>query len=107
MTVKPVGALRSAASWERERCVFAMQIGSRPRPAASKLRRLLAGRLEQEHVLAAVDARHDRAELLLDRRVVGVREAEVGLLVRRRDHRLGERDRAAPPSSKPPLTSAA
>ncbi len=36
VTVKPVGAFFRAGSWESERCVFAMQIGSRPRPARSK-----------------------------------------------------------------------
>ena len=35
-TVKPVGALRSVGSCESERCVFAMQIGTLPRPCSVK-----------------------------------------------------------------------
>ena len=34
VTVKPVGAFVSEASCESERCVFAMQIGSRSSPVA-------------------------------------------------------------------------
>ena len=35
-TVKPVGALSSSGSCDSERWVFAMQIGTVPRPCASK-----------------------------------------------------------------------
>ena len=35
VTVNPVGAFSSVASWESERCVFAMQIGRSPSPDAS------------------------------------------------------------------------
>ena len=65
-------------------------------PGRRELRRLLPRGLEQEHVVGAVDVACDRADLLLDRRVVRVGEAEVALLVGGGDDRLGERSGATP-----------
>ena len=105
VTVNPVGAFRSAASCESERCVFAMQIGSLPSPLPRTPPPCPRG-LEQEDAVGAVDARGDRPDLLLDRRVVRVREAEVVRLVRSGDDRLREGRRALA-CSKPVLISAA
>ncbi len=77
-SVKPVGALISAGSWESDMCVLAMQIGVRPRPAASSRSAWARAAGASSTPAGTVGLRGDRGDLLVDRRVELVEEPRLG-----------------------------